>query len=63
MDVNNITEEEFFERTGHHSQDDDLERANYSKAGQIGHRSCGWCSDHNLPRFMCGCLLYKDDEK
>jgi hypothetical protein len=33
MDINNLTEAEYFELTGHYIQDDDLERVNCSKAG------------------------------
>ncbi len=47
--------EEFELKTGHPPQKDDLERANCLKFG-IGHLYCGWCSEHDKPRFQCGCL-------
>lgn len=43
----------------HHMEDDDLERANCSKAGRIKHWQCGWCGEHILPRYACGCFLIK----
>jgi len=32
--------------------DDDIERANCDKAGQIGHYGCGICK-HGLPTWQC----------
>lgn len=32
-------------------------RALCRKAGQDGHRTCGYCSKHHVPRFNCGCVL------
>ena len=46
------TEQYFHNATGVLPQDDDLDRCNCDKAGQIGHYSCGIC-EHNLPKFMC----------
>lgn len=40
-------------------ENDDFERANCPKSGEIGHWQCGWCSEHDQPRFQCGCLLKK----
>jgi len=50
-----ITAEEFEKRTGNPPADDDLQRANCSKAGQWGHFFCGWCVTHDRPRYVCGC--------
>ena len=47
----------FFEATGSQPENDDLERSFCDKAGEIGHYQCGWCSDCNKPRFICGHLL------
>ena len=46
---------EFRRLTGREPVDDDQERINCNKAGQLGHMSCGWCPDHNLPRWECLC--------
>jgi len=51
-----ITEEEFEKRTNRKPLQDDLERANCKIAGTIGHLQCGWCTTHDKPRFMCGCV-------
>ena len=48
---------EYKRLTGTKPDQDDLERVNCSKAGEIGHRQCGWCGNHKLPRFQCGCVL------
>ena len=40
--------------TGLAPQDDDLERCNCPKAGQMGHYACGWNSLKNKPVFMAG---------
>jgi hypothetical protein len=50
----NITPELFKQYVGHEPEDDDLERCNCEKAGQIGHTMCGWNSKHNLPVYMVG---------
>jgi hypothetical protein len=50
-----MTKEEFKEKVGHEPENDDLERVNCLKAGKVGHHFCGWCSIHDLPRFLCGC--------
>lgn len=43
----------YFERaTGRKPVDDDLERANCPKSGQLGHWACGWCNEKNLPHTM-----------
>jgi len=42
------------------SNQDDINRIFCPLAGSVGHHFCGWCAIHNLPRFQCGCLLWKD---
>lgn len=49
-----ITAERFLEATGKPPRDDDLERCNCERAGQVGHSGCGWCDDCNQPFFL-GC--------
>ena len=45
---------QFAKATGREPEDDDLERSNCRLAGNIGHSYCGWCSEHDKPRFICG---------
>lgn len=47
-----ITSEMFKKATGFEDSQDDLERCNCEKAGEIGHSSCGWNYHKNLPMFM-----------
>lgn len=47
-----MTAEQFQAITGHKPEFDDLERANCSLAGRIGHQSCGICR-HGKPVFLC----------
>lgn len=54
-----ITAETFEQKTGRAPDQDDLHRCNCDKAGELGHWFCGWCQEHDKPRFMCGCLLQK----
>lgn len=49
--------EMFEEKVGRPPQHDDLERVNCPDAGKDGHWYCGWCLEHDLPRFECGCRL------
>ena len=51
------TAQEFEAAVGYPPQDDDLERTNCDKVGNITHSCCGWCGEHNKPRFICGCIL------
>ena len=48
--------EEFEEKVGRAPIHDDLERVNCPDAGELGHWYCGWCPEHDKPRFECGCL-------
>lgn len=48
-----MTAEQFEQATGRKPEQDDLERVNCKSAGKIGHSGCGWCSEHNSPRFEC----------
>ena len=47
-----MTRDEFIKSTGRNPVDDDLERANCAKAGQVGHYGCGVCK-HGQPVFNC----------
>ena len=49
-----ITAEHFREATGREPVDDDLERCNCPKAGQVMHWSCGWNKKLNRPVFEAG---------
>jgi len=48
-----MTAAEFEKVTGVPPVQDDLERVNCDKAGELGHLSCGVC-DCGMPMFMCG---------
>lgn len=48
--------QEFEQKVGHAPHDDDLERVNCPVAGIGGHSMCGWCGEHDKPRFVCGCV-------
>lgn len=39
-----------------------LERTFCSEAGKDGHNYCGICTDHNKPRFICGCYHSNQSE-
>lgn len=52
-----ITAKLFEERMRRAPQDDDMERVNCEKAGELGHWGCGWCATHDLPQFQCGCCV------
>jgi hypothetical protein len=54
-----ITKKKFIEATGSEPRQDDLERCNCKKAGEVFHYSCGWCEEHDKPRFICGCHVEK----
>lgn len=47
--------EEFEQRVGRKPDQDDLERVNCTLAGSTFHTMCGWCAEHEKPRFQCGC--------
>lgn len=47
-----VTEELFEQLVGCKPIEDDLERCNCEKAGSVGHQSCGWNAETNLPVFM-----------
>ena len=44
-----ITAEDYEKATGSKPIQDDVERANCSRAGVAGHESCGWCVKNNVP--------------
>lgn len=45
--------QEFLEVVGYEPEQDDLERANCEKAGEVGHTSCGICPVCGKPNFVC----------
>ncbi len=60
--VNMITAESFTKHVGFPPENDDLERCNCEKAGELGHFSCGWDHSKNLPRYMTGFVINPTDE-
>lgn len=50
-----ITEKGFFILTGLPPVQDDLERTNCKKAGEILHTQCGICKRCDRPKFTCIC--------
>jgi hypothetical protein len=55
--MSEITREKFLEATGQEPQDDDLERCNCDKLGQIGHTFCGWDEKRNRPNFWSDSVI------
>ena len=55
-----ITKKQFKKATGYEPKDDDMERVNCVRIGDVGHISCGWCNNHKKPRFVCGCITTKE---
>ena len=53
----NLTAEEFEARFGFPPTKDNLEKVNCAvyMSHSRGHPFCGICSEHNQPRFVCGC--------
>lgn len=49
-----ISREKFIERVGREPEQDDLERCNCPLAGEMGHWSCGWNVERDLPQFVVG---------
>ena len=49
-----ITAEQYKEAVGVDPINDDLERCNCKKAGEMGHWFCGWDKITNLPVFLSG---------
>lgn len=47
-----ITADQYEKATGYAPENDDLERANCKAAGKLGHWSCGWNHDADLPFTM-----------
>lgn len=52
MPIRTITAEYFEKHVGYPPDQDDLERCNCGKSGELGHFHCGWDFDQNLPQFM-----------
>lgn len=57
-----MTEEEFWVKTGRKPVDDDLDRVNCEKVGEVGHFFCGWCWTCDRPRFECICNCYPNSQ-
>jgi len=56
--------EDYFEHAvGRPPENDDMERVNCTRAGELGHYHCGWCYLCNKPRYMCGHLVNKLHDK
>lgn len=53
-----ITAEHFEKATGRAPEDDDLNRANCPEAGLVGHMSCGWDHERDLPVYETGSRYY-----
>jgi hypothetical protein len=49
-----ITAEKFEAAVGCAPEQDDLDRCNCTKVGEIGHKLCGWDHTRNMPRFIPG---------
>jgi hypothetical protein len=47
-----ITAERFLARVGYAPIQDDLERCNCKRHGEIGHSFCGWDAVRDMPRFI-----------
>lgn len=58
-----ITEAEFISKVGRPPTHDEMRRVNCRQAGDRDHEECGWCAEHDLPRFHCGCYLPDTAEK
>ena len=53
-----ITRAKFIAATGRKPEQDDLERCNCPKAGEMSHFYCGWDADFDLPRFETGRVFH-----
>ena len=56
-------EHEFLIRTVHMPRNGDLDRINCDNTGEPGHWNCGWCKEHNLPRYNCMCRAPEPEKK
>ena len=36
---------------------DCIERIICVQAGEVMHSNCGWCAEHQLPKFQCACFF------
>ncbi len=57
-----MTAEQFKLATGHDAENDDLDRVNCEKAGDLGHFCCGWNEMDNKPMFMSISLSHRRKE-
>ena len=58
-----ITKDRFIDRVKCPPIQDELKRCNCTKAGEPGHEQCGWCPEHDLPQFVCGCFVKNKAKK
>ena len=56
-----ITAEYFKASVGRDPVNDELNRCNCERAGELGHYHCGWNREKNLPRYMTEPLINKKD--
>lgn len=49
------TSAEFFDMVGRFPENDEIDRLNCVEWGFPGHYLCGFCDEHQVPRFVCGC--------
>ena len=56
LHVGAMDEAAFTEFVGRPPEQDDLERVNCPDVGHGAHLMCGWCDEHEVPRFECACL-------
>lgn len=59
--LHTVSAADFEAACGFAPKDDDLERVNCPRAGEIGHSHCGWCLLDDKPRFICGHRHRSDD--
>jgi len=50
-----VTKEQFEEKVGREPTETELSQCNCEIIGIPGHSFCGWCDEHDKPRFECNC--------
>lgn len=55
--------QEFEEKMGRPPIQDDLDRVNCLKKGEIGHTRCGWCEKCDRPNWLCICIPERKNEQ
>ena len=51
------TKEQIAEKIGREPTDVEVQQTNCEVVGITGHGYCGWCIDHDKPRFECKCSV------